>query len=134
MSEGLRFVRENPGKYVFLVFARTAHFFRPWVNPAVYGWAVAAASLAACGTLFAAAVMGLARLWKKERAAAAAFLAVVVSGALVHALTHVSVRHRVPFVDVAAVCLAPAVLLDWARACLARWREAFSAQEERRVP
>ena len=64
------------------------------------------------------------RLWKRERAAAYAIIIVVKSAAIAHALTHVSLRHRVPFVDVAALCLAPAVMWDWANACLARWRGA----------
>ncbi len=132
-AEGLRFVRENPGKYLFLACARTMHFFRPWVNPAVYGWPAAAASLVLWGVLFVAGAVGLARLWRKERAAALAFLAVVLSGAAAHALTHVMVRHRVPFLDVAAVCLAAPVLLDWSRACLGRWTGGREAAGEEKT-
>ena len=47
-------------------------------------------------------------------------LAVVASGAVAHALTHAMIRYRVPFLDTAAVILAPPVLLDWSRALLAR--------------
>ena len=125
MARGLGFVREHPAGYVFLCLARLGHFFRPWLNPAAYGRAVALLSLAMWGVLYTSGALGFARLWRKERAAAAGVASVVLAGAAAHALTHVMIRHRVPFVDTAAVFLAPPVLLDWARRLgtrFGRWR------------
>ena len=128
LREGLRFVKQSPGKFLFLVAAKTLHFFRPWVSPSVYGVTAMIVSLLLWGPLYAIALLGLVRLWRNERAAAAAVLAVVISGALAHVLTFLSVRHRVPFVDTAAVCLAAPVLLDWGRAWTARARAAWTAR------
>ncbi len=134
MGEGLRFVREHPGGYAFLVVARLWHFFRPGLNPAAYGWPMASASLAMWGLLYAAGTAGLARLWRKERAAALAICAIVLSGAVAHSLTLVVVRHRVPFLDTAAIVLAPPVLLGWARALLARLRGRRGSEQEEAAP
>ena len=60
------------------------------------------------------------RLWRKERAAALAVAAVVLSGAVAHSLTLVVIRHRAPFLDTAAVVLAPPVLIEWSRGILTR--------------
>lgn len=120
MRRGLAFVRAHPLGFAYLVLMRLGHFFRPWLNPAAYGWRVAALSLAAWSALYAAGAAGFVRLWRRERAAALAVAAVVVTGAVAHALTHVMVRHRVPFLDTAAIVLGAPVLVDWARAAWAR--------------
>ena len=130
MAEGLRFVREHPGGYAFLVAARLWHFFRPWLNPAAYGWPMAAASLAMWALLYAAGTVGFVRLWRKERAAALAIAAVVLSGAVAHSLTLVVIRHRAPFLDTAAVVLAPPVLIEWSRGILTRLKGRRSGSSE----
>lgn len=119
-GKGFDFVRKNPGKYLFLCWMRLGHFFRPWPNPAAYGWAASLLSALMWCTLYAAAVIGLARLWKHRPAAAAAIIVVVVSGAIAHALTHVMLRHRAPFVDTAALILASPVLNEWVSRLLKR--------------
>ena len=98
-------------------------FFRPWVSPSAYGGRAAAVSLLLWGPLYAAAALALVRLWRRDRAAAAAVVVVVLSAASAHAVTFVSLRHRSPFVDTAAICLAAPVLPHWARECRRRLRE-----------
>ncbi|MHC5057599.1 MAG: ArnT family glycosyltransferase [Planctomycetota bacterium] len=137
MSRGLEFVREKPLGFAYLVSVRLGHFFRPWLNPAAYGWDVAALSLAGWSALYAAGAAGFARLWRRERAAALAVAAVIVTGAVAHAITHVTIRYRVPFLDTAAIVLAAPVLVDWARAAWVRVttkRAATEAQQAADAP
>ncbi|MHC4251861.1 MAG: hypothetical protein ACYS9X_22305 [Planctomycetota bacterium] len=133
LERSFDFVSEHPLGFVFLVAMKLGHFFRPWINPAAYGWPVACLSLAAWSVLYGAGTAGFLRLWRRERAAALAIAAVVASGAVAHSLTMVVVRHRVPFLDTAAVVLAAPVLVDWARAAWARVRTKRPADEGRQA-
>jgi hypothetical protein len=120
LARSFEFVSERPLGFAFLLLMKLGHFFRPWINPAAYGWPVAGLSLAAWSALYGAGAAGFLRLWRRERAAALALAAVVASGAVAHSLTMIVVRHRAPFLDTGAIVLAAPVLVDWARAAWAR--------------
>lgn len=85
--------------FLYLVTAKAWHFIRPWplygAHPKLYFWLLTLFEI----SLYAAGVYGI---WKTRHnwMLLCPFIVIFLAGLTVHAVVHVMLRHRVPFVDI----------------------------------
>jgi hypothetical protein len=94
-------MREHPALTGRLWFEKAKAYWRPWLHPAAYPPIAVYTSGVALSALYVAAAAG-AFLWARRREgriALSLFALLFVSSTLVHVMTHVMMRFRLPYVD-----------------------------------
>lgn len=108
---------EDPTRGARILARNALAFFRPWLDPAAYGWRTIAVSAAWFVTLGAFALVGLVRSWRRDRATTLLLVAGVLLAGLAHVPFQTVLRFRLPFTEPLLLALA-------AGAAHAMWRRA----------
>jgi len=99
---------EDPARGARILARNALTFFRPWLDPAVYGWKTIALSAAWFVTLGALALVGLVRSWRQDRATTLLLVAGVLLAGLAHVPFQTVLRFRLPFTEPLLLALAAA--------------------------
>ena len=117
-AETRRFIREHPGRFAQLVLQRLWAFV--WFSPnagLIYSAEQGTMYRVAYSALLAAGLIGLVQCWKRSAGSDRGpiiILAAAVSGvALVHALTAINLKHRVPWELLLSIFAAEALAGGW---------------------
>lgn len=106
------------------ILARNAlAFFRPWLDRAAYGLRTRLVSAAWFVPLVTLALLGLVRLWRRDRATAALLVAGVLVAGLAHVPFQTVLRFRLPFTEpllLALAAIGAMAVLERARARVGR--------------
>lgn len=97
---------EDPVRGARILARNALAFFRPWLDPAAYGWKTLTVSAAWFVTLGVLALGGLRALWRRDRATTLLLVAGVLLAGLAHVPFQTVLRFRLPFTEPLLLALA----------------------------